>query len=195
MRPVVCAHDRLAHPHRVSSLATDMSTKLSSIEAKIDRYLGHLARYPGSKVGFHASDMVYCTVFSDVSHNSVSKGRSRAGGLGYFGWTDDPQRLNGAVFTMSTILDVVTSSAGEGEYGAAYMVARQTVWMRAIARALGHPQGPTTIYCNNTCAVGPQDGQDQVHRPSHPLAPRPYPPATIQRSVGADDWSIGDLDW
>jgi hypothetical protein len=137
----------------VSSLATEMSTKLSSIDAKIDQYLGHLARYPGSKVRFHASDMVY-TVFSDVSHNSVSKGRSRAGGLGYFGWTDDPQRLNGAVFTMSTILDVVTSSAGEGEYGAAYMVARQTVWMRAITRALGHPQGPTTIYCDNTCAVG-----------------------------------------
>jgi hypothetical protein len=26
--------------------------------------------------------------------------------------------------------------------------------MRAIARALGHPQGPTTIWCDNTCAVG-----------------------------------------
>ena len=34
------------------------------------------------------------------------------------------------------------------------MVARNAVWMRAIARALGHPQGPTTIWCDNTCAVG-----------------------------------------
>jgi hypothetical protein len=39
-------------------------------------------------------------------------------------------------------------------YGAAYMVARNAVWMRVIARALGHPQGPTPIYCDNTCAVG-----------------------------------------
>ena len=93
-------------------------------------------------------------VYGDVSHNSVSKGRSRAGGLGFFGWTSDPSRLNGAAFTMSTILDVVTASAAEGEYGAAYMVARNAVWMRAIARALGHPQGPTTIWCDNTCAVG-----------------------------------------
>jgi hypothetical protein len=110
-------------------------------------------KFPDNKVIFHASDMRYI-VFGDVSHNSVSKGRSRAGGYGYFGWKATPQRINGGVFLMSSVLDVVTSSAGEGEYGAAYMVSRHAVWIRAIARALGHPQPPTVVWCDNTCAVG-----------------------------------------
>ena len=137
----------------ISSLATELSDRHSSIEPKLDRYLGYLMQYPTSTIRFHASDMNYIA-FGDVSHNSVSKGRSRAGGYGFYGWYDNPQRLNGAVFTMSCILDVVTASAAEGEYGAAYMVARHSVWMRAISRALGHPQQKTTIWCDNTVAVG-----------------------------------------
>ena len=137
----------------INIIATEQSEHRSSIQPKIDRYLGHLMQHPNVTVRFHASDMQY-RVFGDVSHNSVSRGRSRAGGYGWFGWKSDPLRLNGSVFTMSSVLDVVTSSACEGEYGAAYMVARHTVWIRAIARALGHPQDPTHLYCDNTCAVG-----------------------------------------
>ena len=137
----------------ISSIATELSERHSSIEPKLDRYLGYLMQYPTSTIRFHASDMNYIA-FGDVSHNSVSKGRSRAGGYGFYGWNDNTQRLNGAVFTMSNILDVVTASAAEGEYGAAYMVARHAVWMRAISLALGHPQQQTTIWCDNTVAVG-----------------------------------------
>ena len=137
----------------VSILATEQSERRRSILPKIDRLLGHIMKFPDNKVTFHASDMQYI-VFGDISHNSVSKGRSRAGGYGYYGWKEDPQRINGGVFLMSSVLDVVTSSAGEGEYGAAYMVSRHAVWIRAIARALGHPQPPTVIWCDNTCAVG-----------------------------------------
>jgi hypothetical protein len=137
----------------VSNLATELPNRQRSILPKMDRILGHLLKFPDNKIRFHASDMRYI-VFGDISFNSISKGRSRAGGYGYFGWIEDLQRLNGAVFTMSSVLDVVAASAAEGEYGAAYMVARHAVWMRAIARALGHPQPPTTIWCDNTCAVG-----------------------------------------
>ena len=137
----------------VSNLTTELAARRRSILPKIDRIIGHLKQFPDNKIRFHASDMLYI-VFGDVSHNSVSKGRSRAGGLGFYGWANNLQRLNGAVFMMSSVLDVVTASAAEGEYGAAYMVARHAVWMRAIARALGHPQPPTTIWCDNTCAVG-----------------------------------------
>jgi hypothetical protein len=137
----------------VSILATEQAARRSSILPKVDRYLGHLMQQPSNVIRFHASDMRYYA-YGDVSHNSVSHGRSRAGGYGFFGWQDDPHRLNGAVFTMSSVLDVVTSSACEGEYGAAYMVARNAVWIRTVARALGYPQGPTVILCDNTCAVG-----------------------------------------
>ena len=137
----------------ISTIATELADKHTSIEPKLDRYLGYLMQYPTSQICFQASDRQYI-VFGDVSHNSVTRGRSRAGGYGFYGWVGDPQRLNGAVFTMSCILDVVTASAAEGEYGAAYMVARHSVWMRAISNALRHPQGSTTIWCDNTVAVG-----------------------------------------
>ena len=140
----------------INIISTDLSARRSSIHGKIDRYLGYLLHNPSHVVRFYASDVQY-RVFSDVSHNSVSRGRSRAGGFGFFGWKDSSSsnpRLNGGAFNMCSVLDVVTSSACEGEYGAAYMVARNAVWMRVIARALGHPQGPTPIYCDNTCAVG-----------------------------------------
>ena len=137
----------------INIIATEQAERRSSIQPKIDRYLGYLMQNPNATVRFHASDMQY-RVFGDVSHNSVSRGRSRAGGYGWFGWKSDPQRLNGSVFAMSSVLDVVTSSAAEGEYGAAYMVARHSVWIRVIARALGHPQDPTPLFCDNTCAVG-----------------------------------------
>jgi hypothetical protein len=137
----------------VAMLTTELGSQRSSIFPKIDRLLGHLKKYPNNKIRYYASDMVY-HAFSDVSYLSVSKGRSRVGGIGFFGWKNAPQRLNGAVCTISKVLDVVVSSACEGEYGAAYMVARNAVWMRAIARALGYPQPPTTILVDNTCAVG-----------------------------------------
>ena len=137
----------------VAMLTTDIGTRRSSIFPKIDRLLGHLKKFPNNKIRYHASDMIY-HCYSDVSYLSVSKGRSRAGGIGFFGWQNNPRRLNGPVSTISKVLDVVVSSACEGEYGAAYMVARNAVWMRAIARALGYPQPPTTILVDNTCAVG-----------------------------------------
>jgi hypothetical protein len=137
----------------VSMLATDLSANRASLNARADRLLGHLRKYPNNKIRYQASDMVY-HAYSDVSYLSVSKSRSRAGGIGFFGWRDDPQRLNGAVSVLCKVLDVIVSSACEGEYGAAYLVARNAVWIRAIATALGYPQPPTTIMVDNTCAIG-----------------------------------------
>jgi hypothetical protein len=137
----------------VSMLSTDQSDRRSSIQHRVDRLLGHLKKYPNNRIRYFASDMKY-HCYSDVSYLNVTRGRSRAGGIGFFGWNNNPSRINGAVSVLCKVLDVVVSSVCEGEYGAAYMVARNAVWMRAIARALGYPQGATTILVDNTCAVG-----------------------------------------
>jgi hypothetical protein len=134
-------------------LATEQSGRHSSLTDKANRLLGHLKAYPNNRIRFLKSDMVY-TAYSDVSYLNVSRGRSRAGGFGFFGWKDDPSRTNGASSALSKVLDVVVSSACEGEYGTAYLIARNSVWMRAIGRALGYPQPCTTILVDNTCAIG-----------------------------------------
>jgi hypothetical protein len=55
---------------------------------------------------------------------------------------------------MSSIIPVVVSSAAEAEYAALFMGAQQAVWMRTILEAMGYPQLPTPILCDNSCAVG-----------------------------------------
>ena len=138
----------------VSKASTSLADKKASINALLDRLLGHLMKFPDNKVRYYASDMIIHS-FSDLSYLSESKGRSRAGGVAFFGWHNKPERLNGPVITSSTILDVVVGSVSEGEYGAAYRMARQTAWLRIIAAAFGHEQpGPTTLHVDNSTAVG-----------------------------------------
>jgi hypothetical protein len=138
----------------VTKCASQLGEARISLEPKLDRLLGHLAAFPNNCVRYYASDMVFRT-FSDASYLSETKSRSRAGAYGYFGWTNDPHRLNGPVLIDSTVLDVVVSSVAEAEYGAAYRAGRHTVWFRIIAAALGFQQdGPTIVYVDNTTAVG-----------------------------------------
>jgi hypothetical protein len=77
-----------------------------------------------------------------------------AGGVAYFGDADSPTEENGMIFAISSIIDVVVSSAGEAEYGAAFIFAQHGVGLRNIAIALGHLQPPTPILCDNQFAIG-----------------------------------------
>ena len=137
-----------------NDLGTEMADPRQSLNAKLDRLLGYLKAHPDSKLVYYASDMVYhCS--SDVSYLSVTKARSRAGGHSFFGMHNAPTFLNGPVAPFSKVLDVVVSSAAEGEYGAAYLCARDAVYMRAVAKAIGYPQThPTILLCDNTTTVG-----------------------------------------
>jgi hypothetical protein len=58
------------------------------------------------------------------------------------------------IYAISAIIDVVVASAGEAEYGAAFIAAQQGVWIRTIATAMGHPQPPTSLLCDNELAIG-----------------------------------------
>jgi hypothetical protein len=46
------------------------------------------------------------------------------------------------------------ASAGEAEYGAAFVFAQHGVWLQTIATALGQIQPPTPIFCDNEFAIG-----------------------------------------
>jgi hypothetical protein len=58
------------------------------------------------------------------------------------------------IHAISSIIDVVVVSAGEAEYGAAFIAAQQGVWIRTIAIAMGHPQPLTPLLCDNELATG-----------------------------------------
>jgi hypothetical protein len=57
------------------------------------------------------------------------------------------------VEVISSILNVVPSAVAESELGALFINAQAAVPIRATLEELGYPQGPTTIFCDNTAAI------------------------------------------
>ena len=70
----------------------------------------------------------------------------------------DPEKeevkLNGAIHIVSTILSNVMASATEAEVGALFHNAQDACQLRTALQFLGHPQPPTPIQTDNSCAEG-----------------------------------------
>jgi hypothetical protein len=115
--------------------------------------LGRIQAYPKNAIVYKKSKM-YVILQVDASYLTRSHARSVAGGVAYLGDTDNPTKENGMIFAISSIIDVVVSSAGKAEYGAAFIFAQHGVGLRNTAIALGHPQPPTPILCDNQFAIG-----------------------------------------
>ena len=105
--------------------ATDNTSK------NITKLLNYLATHPEAVIKYHASGMqIY--VRSDASYLSVSKSRSRAGGIYYL--SDPPPNpqdpdnytplLNGIIHVVCKILRNIMSSAAEAELGALFLNAK-----------------------------------------------------------------------
>ena len=96
-------------------------------------------------------------VHSDASYLSESDARSRACGHFFMGWLPkdgNPIRLNGAFFTLCSILCFVVSSAAEAELGALFLNCKEGMIFRLTLEELDHPQPRTPVHCDNATAVG-----------------------------------------
>jgi hypothetical protein len=68
------------------------------------------------------------------------------------GWSPkdgDPIKLNGAFFTLCTILRFVVASAAEAELGALFLHCEEGIIFRRTLEELGHPQPRTPVHCDN----------------------------------------------
>jgi hypothetical protein len=96
-------------------------------------------------------------VHSDASYLSETKAHSRACGHFFMGWSPkdgDPIKLNGAFFTLCTILQFVVASAADAELGALFLNCKEGIIFRLTFEELGHPQPRTPVHCDNTTTVG-----------------------------------------
>ncbi len=121
---------------------------------KAKQLLDYLATHPNATIRYHASDMIM-NVHSDASYLSELDARSRACGHFFMGWspTDgDPIQLNGAFFTLCTILRFVVATAAEAELGALFLNSKESMIFRMTLEELGHPQPKMPVHCdaNNT---------------------------------------------
>ena len=77
----------------------------------------------------------------------------------FWGSWDPDQYPNGAVETISTLLNVIVSSAQEAEAGGVFTNAQRGVVSRQILEDLGHPQLDTLIISDNLVGVNILNGR------------------------------------
>ena len=146
-----------------TAISSEQSHATEATAVATDRLAAYAASYPNNELVLTACDMIL-HMQSDGSHLSRSGARGVAGGIAYFGNIGAPTHVNGAIHVHSCLLDVVVASVAECEYASLYMLARIGEWLRTIARALGYPQPPTVIFCDNACAVGIANDSVKLHR-------------------------------
>jgi hypothetical protein len=123
---------------------------------KTKQLLDYLATHPDATVHFHASDMIL-NIHTDASYLLAANAHSRACGHFFMGWKADPTKpikLNGAFFTLCTILQFVVASAAKEELGALFLDCKQATIFRLTLEEMGHPQPPTLVHCDNSTALG-----------------------------------------
>ena len=120
-----------------------------------------MATHPEAVIRYPAIGM-QLYVHSDASYLSVSKTRSRAGGIHYLSDpppnTQDPDNytplLNGIIHVVFKILRNIMSSAADAELGALFLKTKEAVPIRTTFIKMNWPQPPTTIQVDNSTAVG-----------------------------------------
>jgi hypothetical protein len=107
-----------------------MQTKgTTSTMEKAKQLLDYLATNPNATMRFKSSDMIM-NVHLDASYLSEANARSRACGHFFMEWdTKDgnPIKLNGAIFTLCTILRFVVASTAKAELGAPFLNCKEGV--------------------------------------------------------------------
>jgi hypothetical protein len=140
----------------LNSLSRQQSSPTQATATRTNQLLDYLATHPNATVRFYASDMLL-QVHSDASNLNKPDGRRTAGGhyfLRKLPINNQPIVLNGAIYTLCTILKHVAAPAAEAELGALFLNTQEVKILRLMLQEMGHPQPPTPIHCNNSTAVG-----------------------------------------
>jgi hypothetical protein len=142
----------------VNMLASAQSTGTAKVWHDFLHFTNFAATWPDCSIVFKASDMILI-LDADVSYLSESGARSRGGGVAFLGSRNDSSFINAPIEVMSVILPTVVSSACEGEYAAAFLVAQMAKPLRVQLRDLDYKQdmftnGSTLLTTDNQCADG-----------------------------------------
>jgi hypothetical protein len=137
----------------VCALACDQAAPTLDTMVAAERLLGYVAKFPLATITFFPSDMLLLA-HSDASYLSRTNSGSVAGGFHFLGKENDPTFFNGPIFCVSTLIPVIVAAVSEAEYAAVFGNAQYACDERCILASLGYTQPPTTILCDNECAVG-----------------------------------------
>ena len=139
----------------LNTIAMQQTIATQNALKRTEELLDYAATHPDAKIRYIASDMIL-QIHTGASYLSEAKSRSRAVGHYFLGWlpqNNQPIRLNGAIYTLCTVLKFIASSAAEVELGAIFLNIKEGRVLRLTLTEMGHPQPPTPIHCDNTTSV------------------------------------------
>jgi hypothetical protein len=138
----------------LNEIAMEQTAATGKMETAAGQLLDYLATHPDAKIHFQASDMIL-HIHSDASYLSVSKARSRLGGIFYLGYNPPNQdKLNGSILNVASIIKNVMASAAESEVGACFQNAQTAAPLRTTLLELVHKQPATPLRTENSTAYG-----------------------------------------
>ena len=137
----------------LGSLASQQANPTEKTMNLVKHFLDYTVSNPNATITYRASDMVLAA-HSDASYLSETQARSRAGGHFFLSENKQYPDNNGAIITISQIIEAVMSSAAEAELGALFINSQEAVPQRELLEEMGHPQPPTPIQIDNTTALG-----------------------------------------
>jgi hypothetical protein len=107
-------------------IATEQTTSIEKIQTAASHLLDYLATHPDATIRFYASDMImHKHIHSDASYLSVSKSRSRLGGLFYLRYNSpNEDKLKGSILNVASVIKNVVAPAAESEVGACFQNAQ-----------------------------------------------------------------------
>jgi hypothetical protein len=139
---------------RLNQLASMQSKATENVERYVEELMQYMATYPNAALVYHRSAMILNTHSDGGGHGRGA----RVAGVHFCGDPYDPHgepsRINGALLIVCVLLKVVTAHVVETEYAALYYNGREAEQLRLTLEDLGHPQPPTPMVCDNTCATG-----------------------------------------
>jgi hypothetical protein len=134
----------------LNDIATEQTKATEKIQAAKNQLLDYLATHPNATIRYHASDMIL-HIHSDASYLSVSKARSRLGGLFFCGEKSPHEdNLNGSILNVASVIKNVVASAAESEVGACFQNAQSGAPLRVTLAELDHIQAPTPLRKDNS---------------------------------------------
>jgi hypothetical protein len=108
----------------LNDIATEQTTATDKIQTAASQLLDYLAMHPHATIRVYASDMIL-HIHRDASYLSVSKARSRLGGLFYLGHNPpNEDKLNGSILNVASFIKYVVASAAESEVGVCFQNAQ-----------------------------------------------------------------------
>jgi hypothetical protein len=168
----------------LNDISTEQTTSTEKTQTAAGQLLDYLATHPDTTIRFYASDMIL-HIHSDASYSSVSKARSRLGGLFYLGYNPpNGDKLNGCILNVASVIKNVVASAAESEVGACFQNAQTAAPLRVTLIELGHKQPTTPLRTDNSTAYGIlnetiKQKMVKIHGHEILLDTRQSPPKTI----------------